>query len=87
MSGFEDYRQEFVDLDAQIASYVAICALPVEKPLNRADIEALLHQRPVTTGLERACETLQALLILRIRLETEMIEQGCEPPELSIHPH
>lgn len=87
MSGFEDYQQEIVDLDKQIAHYVAICDLRFEKPLNRDDIEELLHRLPAGNGLERASQALQALLILRIRLETEMIEQGFEPPELRILPH
>ena len=86
MSGFEDYQEEFAKLDAEIAHYVAICALPVKAPADRADIEILLRRIPATNGQQRPRETLQALLILRINLETEAIEQGHEPPELRIKP-
>lgn len=85
MSGFEDYQEEFTKLDAEIAHYVAICALPIEAPASRSDIEALLRQSTAANG--QAQQTLQALLILRIRLETETIELGHEPPELRIPPH
>ncbi|MBS1196548.1 MAG: hypothetical protein H6R18_333 [Proteobacteria bacterium] len=87
MSGFEDYQEEFAKLDAEIAHYVAICALPVEAPADRVDIEALLRKNPGKNGQQQARETLQALLILRINLETEAIEQGHQPPELIIKPH
>jgi len=86
MSGFEDYQEEFAKLDAEIAHYVAICALPIKAPADRVDIEALLRHTPATNGQQRPRETLQALLVLRINLETEAIEQGHSPPELMIKP-
>lgn len=86
MSGFENYQQQFDELDARIASYVAICALPVEKPLGRSDIETLLHQHLARDEPQPARQTLEALLVLRIQLETEMFEEGLQPPELSIRP-
>lgn len=85
MSGFEDYQHQFSGLDTQIAHFVAICGLPLQGSANREEIEALLRQHS-GAGLERARDELQALLILRIRLETEMIELGYDPPVLNILP-
>jgi len=87
MSGFEDYQEEFVRLDAEIAHYAAICELPVAAQAGREDIETLLQRNPGKNGQQQARETLRALLILRINLETEAIEQGHQPPELIVKPH
>ena len=86
MSGFEDYQHELAGIDAQIAHYAAICGLSIDKPATRNDIEALLQALPAQHGPGNAHQTLQALLILRIRLETEMAELGYDPPELRLSP-
>ncbi len=87
MSGFEDYQHELAEIDAQIAHYAAICGLSFDKPASRGEIEALLRSLPDQPGAGGARQTLQALLILRIRLETEMTELGYTPPELRLSPH
>jgi len=86
MSGFEDYQHELTGIDAQIAHYAAICGLSLDKPVSRGEIEALLQSLPAQHGPGDARQTLQALLILRIRLETEMTELGYNPPELRLSP-
>lgn len=86
MSGFEHYQEELAGLDREIAHYAAICGLLIESAASRKEIEALLHSLPADGKENHARETLQALLILRIRLETEMIELGFSPPQLKIPP-
>lgn len=85
MSGFEDYQNEFARLDKEIAHYVAVCGLALPAQASRADIDEHLgrHSGPPSSPWQ----SLQALLILRLRLETEAIELGFEPPELRLSSH
>jgi hypothetical protein len=80
MSGFENYEREFDNLDQQIQHYATLCQIDLA---NRAMLEICLHEQHARWSEDKARATLRGLLILRIKLETEMIEQGMEPP----HPH
>lgn len=80
MSGFEHYQQELASLDHEIRHYAAACGISLE---NRDEIEACLRQHHDDWLSDKARETLQGLLILRIRLEAEMVEAGFKPPPLT----
>lgn len=79
MSGFEHYERELADLDHEIRRYAAICDVNLA---NRHEIEACLRDHHASWADDKARESLQGLLILRIKLEAEMIEQGLQPPPL-----
>ena len=79
MSGFEHYDRELRELDNEIHRYAALCRVDLAQ---RHEIEACLRKRHDDWAADKPRETLQGLLILRIKLETEMIEQGYAPPPL-----
>lgn len=79
MSGFEHYQRELTDLDHEIHKYALICGVDLSK---RHEIEACLRDHHASWAEDKARESLQGLLILRIKLEAEMIEQGMHPPPL-----
>jgi hypothetical protein len=79
MSGFEHYQSELASVDHEIRHYAAICAVDLA---NRGEIEACLRQHHDTWASDKARESLHGLLVLRIKLEAEMIELGFTPPPL-----
>lgn len=79
MSGFENYPQELADLDREIRHYAAVCGVDLA---NRIEVETCLRHHHDNWADDKARETLHGLLILRIKVETEMIEQGFTPPPL-----
>lgn len=79
MSGFEHYDRELHDLDIEIHRYAAICGIDLA---NRNEIEVCLNDHHATWPEDKARETLHGLLILRIKLESEMLENGLPPPPL-----
>ena len=79
MSGFEHYDRELRDLDSEIHRYAAVCGVNLA---NRFEIEACLRNHHDDWAADKARESLNGLLILRIKLETEMIELGFSPPPL-----
>lgn len=79
MSGFENYDQELTELDHEIRHYAAICGVNLA---NRYEIEACLRNHHDTWAEDKARENLRGLLVLRIKVETEMIELGFSPPPL-----
>lgn len=79
MSGFEHYERELADLDHEIHHYAAICGIDLA---NRYEIDACLRDHHDTWASDKARSSLQGLLVLRIKLETEMIEQGFLPTPL-----
>ena len=79
MSGFEHYERELADMDHEIRHYAAVCGVDLA---NRGEIEACLRIHHDTWAADKARETLQGLLILRLKLEAEMIELGFSPRPL-----
>lgn len=79
MSGFEDYHRELAELDHEIRKYAAICGVDLA---NKAEIEHCLHHPHADWASDKARQSLQGLLVLRIKLETEMLEQGFTPAPL-----
>lgn len=73
MSGFENYPTELKDLDAQIRHYAVICGID---PAQALQLDQVFHDHGAT-GYR---ETLRALLILRLKVETEMLQDGQTPP-------
>lgn len=80
MSGFEHYERELRDLDHEIHRYAAICGVHLA---NRYEIDACLRDHHDSWADDKARESLQGLLILRLKLEAEMIETGLPVPPLS----
>lgn len=79
MSGFEHYAEELAALDHEIRHYAAICGVDLA---NRYAIEACIKERHASWADDKARESLNGLLVLRIKVETEMIELGFAPPPL-----
>jgi len=79
MSGFEHYHQELTDLDHEIHRYAAICGIDLAQ---RHQLDACLQEHHASWADDKARASLQGLLILRIKLEAEMLEQGMSPPPL-----
>lgn len=79
MSGFEHYDRELKNLDSEIHHYAAICGVNLA---NRHEIDACLRNHRSNWADDKARESLEGLLLLRIKLETEMIELGFSPPPL-----
>lgn len=79
MSGFEHYDRELRELDNEIHRYAAICRVDLG---NRPEVEACLLRHHDGWANDKARESLHGLLILRIKLEAEMIELGFSPPPL-----
>lgn len=76
MSGFEHYERELADLDHEIRRYAAICGVSLA---NRYEVERCLAEHHDSWADDKARENLHGLLILRIKLEAEMIELGFSP--------
>lgn len=79
MSGFEHYDRELRELDSEIHRYAALCRVDLAQ---HHEVEACLKLHREGWAADKARETLQGLLILRIKLETEMVDQGLSPPPL-----
>jgi len=79
MSGFENYQEELQKLDHEILHYAALCGVDVA---DHAAIHACIARHHDGWAADKARETLQGLLVLRIKLEEEMLLLGMKPPEL-----
>jgi hypothetical protein len=79
VSGFENYRSELAELDHEIIQYAASCGVDLA---DHAAIHACINVPHDTWAEDKARETLRGLLILRLKVETEMIELGMSPEEL-----
>lgn len=79
MSGFEHYERELADLDHEIRRYAAICGVDLA---NRHEVERCVNEHHDSWADDKARESLKGLLVLRIKLETEMLELGFSPSPL-----
>jgi hypothetical protein len=79
MSGFENYEQELASLDHEILHYAALCGVDIA---DHAAITACIEQPHETWANDKARETLRGLLILRVKIEEEMLTLGQQPPVL-----
>jgi hypothetical protein len=79
MSGFEHYDRELTNLDHEIRHYAAVCGVDLA---NRGEIDACLRVHHDSWASDKARENLHGLLILRVKLETEMIALGFTPAPL-----
>ena len=79
MSGFENYEKELADLDHEILHYATLCGVDIA---DHAAIRACIEQPHEDWAHDKARETLRGLLILRVKVEEEMLSIGQTPPEL-----
>lgn len=79
MSGFEDYARELAEVDHEIRHYAAVCGVSLA---NRYEIDACINVHHGSWAEDKARENLHGLLMLRIKVETEMLELGFSPPPL-----
>ncbi len=79
MSVFEHYDRELADIDREIHRYAAVCGVNLE---NRHEIDACLRNHHESWAEDKARESLRGLLILRIKLEAEMVDVGLSPRAL-----
>lgn len=79
MSGFEHYQRELAALDHEIRHYAAVSGLSLERP---GELQAYTQRPRENPAEEQVRDTLRGLLVLRIRLEAEMIELGYDVPPL-----
>ncbi|NJD26167.1 MAG: hypothetical protein FIB06_12250 [Betaproteobacteria bacterium] len=64
------------DLDHEIRHYASVCGVDLA---DRGAVEACLMIRHDGWAADKARESLHGLLILRIKLEAEMIALGMSP--------
>ena len=80
MSSYEHYGEQLARLDHEILHYAAICTVDLR---NRGEIEACLRlHHDSDWAHDKARESLRGLLILRIKVEEEMITAALTPPPL-----
>lgn len=79
MSGFENFGRELSELDREITHYAVICGVDLA---DHAAIHACINAPHESSAADKARETLRGLLMLRLKVETEMLEQGITPPTL-----
>lgn len=79
MSGFENYGREMAELDREIVHYAAICGVD---PSDQAAVKTCIEDPHATWATDKARQSLRGLLVLRLKLETEMLEQGLSPGSL-----
>lgn len=79
MSGFEHHAAELAQIDHEIRHYAAICQVDLG---DRPALDACLQDVHEGWPADKARSTLRGLLLLRLRLEAEMIEQGLTPEPL-----
>jgi hypothetical protein len=79
MSGFENYHRELAELDHEIIHYAAVCGVD-RRPV--AHVDACMADSHESWAADKPRQTLRGLLILRIKLETEMLEQSITPHRL-----
>ena len=79
MSGFENYREELAQLDHEILHYAALCNVDIS---DHAAIHACIKLHHDGWAEDKSRSTLNGLLMLRIKLEEEMLGLGMQPPEL-----
>ena len=80
MSGFENYERELLDLDREILHYAALCGVDLN---DHAAIKACMAQPHEDWAHDKSRETLRGLLILRVKIEEEMLTLGQQPPALA----
>ena len=78
MSGFEHYTQELQRIDREIIHWASVSGINPNDPLQ---LNALRTSQHATGQPNSTAETLRGLLMLRLKLETEMIEVGLTPAE------
>lgn len=76
MSGFENYTLELRSIDHEIIHWAMVCGI------DPGDEHALQSCRaaPLSASEGHSIENLRGLLLLRMKLEAEMLEQGKSPP-------
>jgi hypothetical protein len=67
------------ELDNEIRHYATVCGIDLAK---RHEIDACLRQHHDGWAADKARESLHGLLVLRLKLEAEMLELGFAPPPL-----
>ncbi|WP_412478634.1 hypothetical protein [Azonexus sp. IMCC34839] len=76
MSGFEHYERELTSLDDEIRRYALICGVDLATP---HEVAACLAEPHADWPEDKARESLRGLLLLRFKLEAEMLAEGTSP--------
>lgn len=79
MSGFDSHADELAALDREILHYAGLCGVDIA---DHAAIHACLAIHHDDWPADKARESLRGLLLLRIKIESEMLRLGMAPPEL-----
>jgi len=83
MSGFENYPAELAELDHEIRHYAAVCGVDLaDRIAVKMCLDDLTGAQAGHPEAARSRETLRGLLMLRLRIETEMLQDGRRPPEM-----
>jgi len=76
VSGFEDYPQELSRIDREIFHYAAVCAVDLGDAVALKQCLTDVHDE---WAEDKARQSLRGLLMLRLKVEAEMIERGLVP--------
>ncbi|MBK1681717.1 hypothetical protein [Rhodocyclus tenuis] len=80
MSGIEHYVEELAQIDREIEHYAAICGVDLA---DHDAVKRCLKQPHGDWADDKARASLHGLLVLRIKVEGEMIAEGLVPRELN----
>lgn len=81
MSGTEHYEEELAQIDHEILRYAAICGLNLSHDF---ELRTYMETPNDSWGDDKARQSLQGLLFLRLKLEAEMLEEGLVAPPLIV---
>lgn len=79
MSGFDNPYEELAALDREILHYAALCGVELA---DHAALRHYLAQHRNGWPADKPRETLQGLLVLRLKVEEEILRLGQQPPAL-----
>ena len=79
MSGFEHYDAELAELDHEIRHYAAVCGIDLA---HAFEVKSLMEKSNESWGDDKARQSLQGLIFLRMKIEAEMIGEGLVVPAL-----
>jgi len=80
MSGIEHYVEELTQIDREIVHYAAVCGVDLA---DHDAVKRCLKQPHDEWAHDKARASLHGLLVLRVKVEGEMLAQGLVPAELN----
>ena len=81
VSGFEDYVHELERIDREIHHFASVCAVDLADEIALRHCLSDVH---ASWSEDKARQSLRGLLMLRMKVETEMLAHGLTPTRLQV---